>query len=509
MAFTKFTITAADKKCNDGSNYIYYKRAGTGEAANTFIIYMMGGGFCRDFGTGDIWDCDDRTAQQTGSAGWPASLPDSSFLYGILSNDPSENPHFYEATHFYFPYLTSDAWMGTDQDPISTWYFHGQNIARYILDELITNHGLDNTKTLIICGDSAGAVGIYHTLPTWYSDHFATGQDLAGIEWYAVPVSGWLIDPGTLDELDPSFQEILTDAIALWTADSPYMAEAEFIGNEWEAFKSARFWPYVDDAIRDQLLVINAIPDAIPTNFSQIDLAIPMPAPELAFLQSIADTMATQLNDLPRVFAPAEVTDVDSVATPIHAMCLLPAFTRQRVNCRSVNWAIQQLLANRLFAIVQEWDGTFKDENIVGNGTTTPLTAPPSLNITRTVTFQQVISNLGFPIDWKTTYLTIKAAPTDLDAAAIIQIRASNPEGPSDGLTTLNGAPATDPTGACLILDMDNAQATISIHYDITTQLSLISKLYWDMKTYNENDTTVLLTVTGSGKITDPITLSV
>ena len=84
MAFTKNTIVAADKKCNDGSNYIYYKRAGTGGAADTFIVYMMGGGFCRDFGTGDIWDCDHRTATQTGSGSWPASLPDSSFPYGIL-----------------------------------------------------------------------------------------------------------------------------------------------------------------------------------------------------------------------------------------------------------------------------------------------------------------------------------------------------------------------------------------------------------------------------------------
>lgn len=509
MSFTRYTISAADKKANDGTNYVYYKRAGTGSAADTFIVYLQGGGFCRAFGTGDIWDCDDRTPNQTSSSGWPASLPDSQLAYGILSNDSAENPHFFQATHFFFPYLSSDAWLGTDLDAGSGWYFHGQNIARYIIDELIANHGLDTDKTLIICGDSAGAVGIYHTIPYWYADHFDTGEDLDGIEWYAVPVSGWLIDPGTLDPGDVDFQTVLTDAIALWTADSPYMTEPEFVGNEWETFKSARFWPYVDDKIRDRLLTVNAIPDAIPTNFSQIDLALPMPTPELDFLKSIATTMTAELNDLPRVFAAAEVTDVDSVATPLHAMCLLPAFTRQRVNCRSVNWAIQRLIEGKLFAIVDTWDGKFIPETIAGSGTTSPLSSPPSLNLMRTVSFRQTISNIGFPVDWKKIRFTLKSAATDLDANAIIQIVASNPNEAGDGITVLNGSPTSDPTGACLMLDMDAGTATLSIHYEITTQLNLGNAIYWDIKATNEDDTAVLLTVIGNGRVSDPITLTV
>lgn len=34
MSFTRYTITAADKKANDGTDYVYYKRAGSGDDAN-------------------------------------------------------------------------------------------------------------------------------------------------------------------------------------------------------------------------------------------------------------------------------------------------------------------------------------------------------------------------------------------------------------------------------------------------------------------------------------------
>lgn len=222
---------------------------------------------------------------------------------------------------------------------------------------------------------------------------------------------------------------------------------AEFSGVEWKAFKNALFWPYIDDDIKGRLLTLNAIPDAIPVNFSQIDLALPLPTDEGNFLAAIAASMYDELSDLSQVFAQAAVSDVDSVATPLHALLLVPSFMRQKVNCRNCQWAIMKFLEGLDFTIVQAWDGEFIPEEIVGNGESSTIVAP-TLEIVQAVTFSQTISNLGFPADWQKVRFTLKTSRDTSDSQALLQILVTNPKAAGDGLQILNGATTTDYYGA-------------------------------------------------------------
>lgn len=501
---TKYTITAADKKCNDGTPYVYYGRRNP--ASTVYIVWMQGGGFCRAFGTGDTWDCDDRTALQKGSAFYPATLAQT---YGILSNNPDENPHFFHANHFYFPHISSDIWTGTDQDVPSTWYFHGKNIAQFIPQELIDNHELGEGDTLIICGDSGGAAGIYHNANDWHTTYFAAGQPLEGVDWYFVPVSGWVMDPGVLDVGNPTFEEIVTDAIALWTCGSPFLAD--FVGEEYKAFLNDLTWPLLDDAVKARMLVVNAIPDQIPLNFSQIATDLPLPEAEMDMMISIATTMRTQLSKLANVFALSRTSNVDDLLNTLHAMLALPAFMAERYKARNVSWAIHRFIeaeAGATLKLIETWNQQILPSKVQGTGDQQGAVDGGQIDIVQAATLDKTFTGLTYPLDFDSLLFTMKVNSSYPDIAAALQVRWSNPPVGSDGLQTWNGTAVNiaNSVGAGIEPDVVNGTLNLVIHHEITERLAAGTG-YYDLKVLRSDGTEAIL-LTGTYRCNLPITRS-
>lgn len=482
MTFTRYSISDPSRRANDGTNYVYYVQPAVG---NDVVVYLQGGGFCNGFGQGGEWDCNERTLAQKSSSVWPATLPASQFPYGVLSVDPLENPFFNTATMVFCPYLSSDAWLGTMQDAGSGWYFHGWNIAQGMIQELVTNHGLTTGKRLIFVADSAGAVGLWHNLPAWYESWFATGMPLAGISWYAMPISGWLFDPGLLDPQLDSFQTIIQECINLWSADSWFFGMSEFAGiNEWKGLKSLLTYPYIDQAILERLLVVNAIPDAIPVSFSQIDLSYPMPNGEYAFLQGLAGQMATELAAVARVFGVARVNWVDgngNTVVPLHTMGVTRVFRREKTSCWDLNRALEMLLLGISFKLIEAWDGEIAPLVTTGNGIGEVVQR--RLTIYQGVTATLVLEELGVPQFWEQIYWTLKVRRDDNDDDAWVRVVISNPPDVGDGLLLVNGAVAESECLGCLEVRGEKTETvTVRLSPAVTEALSPARFLVWDLE---------------------------
>lgn len=142
-------LTGQHTVCNDGSPATYYIRATTN---TTWIIYLMGGGYCFDANT-----CAQRWKQAPSlmsSKGYPTALTGT----GIYSEDPKINPVFSTANLVFVPYCSSDVWTGnhTSTGQNGDWHFHGAAIVRGLVDDLVAKFSFRSAQLVILTGTSAG-----------------------------------------------------------------------------------------------------------------------------------------------------------------------------------------------------------------------------------------------------------------------------------------------------------------------------------------------------------------
>jgi hypothetical protein len=96
------------------------------------------------------------------------------------------------------------------------------------------------------------------------------------------------------------------------------------------------------------------------------------------------------------------------------------------------------------------------------------------LVITIGLTFDESVSGLVIPADWKTAYWTLKTNPDQPDSDAIVQLCVSNPALATDGLLRLNGnvpaAPVTKDDGA-LTVDQSSGRISVLLSDELTVRL--------------------------------------
>ena len=90
--------------CLDGSPPGYYMRAGSGEGANKWILYLMGGGWCEG-----SEDCYKRSMTELGST---TKYPETTTLEGLLSDNSTVNPDFYNWNIVYVIYCDGASFAG-------------------------------------------------------------------------------------------------------------------------------------------------------------------------------------------------------------------------------------------------------------------------------------------------------------------------------------------------------------------------------------------------------------
>jgi hypothetical protein len=152
-----------DALCNDGTPAVYYLRHGLGAHAADWIVHLPGGGACVD-----TQDCVERRNQSPAEVtGGDRFYPETRGFDGIFDNEPARNRQFFDWTHVYVVYCSSDAWLGDRAAGPGTGDLHlrGSKILTAVFQDLqdaaIHPAGtLAQADRLLLSGTAEGALGV-------------------------------------------------------------------------------------------------------------------------------------------------------------------------------------------------------------------------------------------------------------------------------------------------------------------------------------------------------------
>lgn len=142
-------------------------RAGRGEGARKFLIFLEGGGFC---GSHDA--CLERAGSYLGSTAYDADPPGkyAQWFRELLEHPfakpaQSENPLLWNWNHV-FVRTCDGAYFASDRvDPITVngrqLYYRGQHILDAVMKDLATRQNLQGASEVVLSGCSAGGITLF------------------------------------------------------------------------------------------------------------------------------------------------------------------------------------------------------------------------------------------------------------------------------------------------------------------------------------------------------------
>ncbi|CAN6462280.1 unnamed protein product [Victoria cruziana] len=137
--------------CIDGSPPAYHLHEGFGSGENNWLLQFEGGAWCND-----VRSCWERARTHRGSSLYMNRYES---FNGILSNDASLNPDFYNWNRVKLRYCDGASFAGDSEfhhDAVKL-YFRGQRIFHAIIADLLSK-GMSKAKKALLSGCSAGAL---------------------------------------------------------------------------------------------------------------------------------------------------------------------------------------------------------------------------------------------------------------------------------------------------------------------------------------------------------------
>uniref|UniRef100_A0A0D3DD90 Pectin acetylesterase n=1 Tax=Brassica oleracea var. oleracea TaxID=109376 RepID=A0A0D3DD90_BRAOL len=140
--------------CLDGSLPAYHLDRGFGAGSDNWLLQFEGGGWCND-----IASCKDRSKTHRGSTRF---MTKTAVFTGILSNNASLNPDFYNWNKVRLRYCDGASFAGDRQvgNGTSMLYFRGQRIWNAIILDLLPK-GLAKAEKALLTGCSAGGLSTF------------------------------------------------------------------------------------------------------------------------------------------------------------------------------------------------------------------------------------------------------------------------------------------------------------------------------------------------------------
>ncbi|KAL6619670.1 hypothetical protein ACP70R_034809 [Stipagrostis hirtigluma subsp. patula] len=144
--------------CLDGSAPGYHLQRGSGSGSESWLIHLEGGGWCRN-----LKSCASRQKSMLGSSRYMEHQVE---FAGILSDDKSQNPDFYNWNKVKIRYCDGASFSGNVKDELQNgtrFFFRGQRIWEAVMNELLFK-GLRNAKQIFqafLTGCSAGGLATY------------------------------------------------------------------------------------------------------------------------------------------------------------------------------------------------------------------------------------------------------------------------------------------------------------------------------------------------------------
>ncbi|XP_021730066.1 pectin acetylesterase 9-like [Chenopodium quinoa] len=139
--------------CLDGSLPAYQFSKGFGSGASNWLLHIEGGGWCND-----VNSCLERATTEVGSSNY---MTENNFT-GILSNNESLNPDFYNWNRVMLRYCDGASFAGNSlyENGTSSLYFRGQKIWQAIISDLLPQ-GLAHAEKALLSGCSAGGLAVF------------------------------------------------------------------------------------------------------------------------------------------------------------------------------------------------------------------------------------------------------------------------------------------------------------------------------------------------------------
>nr|XP_033815841.1 palmitoleoyl-protein carboxylesterase NOTUM isoform X2 [Geotrypetes seraphini] len=285
--------------CNDGSPAGYYLKESKG--SKRWLVFLEGGWYCIN-----KENCDARyetMRRLMSSKEWPSSRTGT----GILSSQPEENPHWWNANMVFIPYCSSDVWSGAS--PMSDqndYAFMGVHIIQEVVKELL-GKGLDMAKVLLLAGSSAGGTGVLLNV-----DRVAKQLENMGfpaIQVRGLSDSGWFLDnkqyrrTDCLDTITCAPTEAIRKGIRYWNGIVPERCKQQFEqGEEWNCFFGYKIYP----TLQCPVFVVQWLFDEAQLTVDNVYLTgQPVQEGQWLYIQNLGQELRSTLKHVAASFAPA------------------------------------------------------------------------------------------------------------------------------------------------------------------------------------------------------------
>eukprot|EP00252_Welwitschia_mirabilis_P014469 TRINITY_DN3179_c0_g1_i5.p1 TRINITY_DN3179_c0_g1~~TRINITY_DN3179_c0_g1_i5.p1 ORF type:complete len:242 (-),score=45.30 TRINITY_DN3179_c0_g1_i5:516-1241(-) len=140
--------------CLDGSPPAYNLHRGFGSGRNNWLINLEGGGWCNN-----ISSCIKRSHSHLGSSLY---MGETLVFSGILSDNPLQNPDFYNWNRVAVRYCDGSSFTGDVEhvNEVTKLRFRGQRVWQAIMQDLLEK-GMDKAENALLTGCSAGGLSTF------------------------------------------------------------------------------------------------------------------------------------------------------------------------------------------------------------------------------------------------------------------------------------------------------------------------------------------------------------
>ncbi|CAM4553728.1 palmitoleoyl-protein carboxylesterase NOTUM isoform X1 [Lepidochelys kempii] len=285
--------------CNDGSPAGYYLKESKG--SRRWLLFLEGGWYCFN-----RENCDtryDTMRRLMSSKEWPITKTGT----GILSSQPEENPHWWNANMVFIPYCSSDVWSGASSKSEKNEYaFMGALIIQEVVKELV-GKGLNNAKVLLLAGSSAGGTGVLLNVDRVAEQLEEMGYQ--GIQVRGLADSGWFLDnkqyrrTDCIDTITCAPTEAIRRGIRYWNGIVPERCKLQFKeGEEWNCFFGYKIYP----TLRCPVFVVQWLFDEAQLTVDNVHLTgQPVQEGQWLYIQNLGRELRNTLKDVTASFAPA------------------------------------------------------------------------------------------------------------------------------------------------------------------------------------------------------------
>lgn len=284
--------------CNDGSPAGYYIKESRG--SRRWLIFLEGGWYCFSKQT-----CDTRyetMRRLMSSSKWPTTRTGT----GILSPQPEENPHWWNANRVFVPYCSSDVWSGATMNTEQNDYvFMGSLIIQEVIKELLTK-GLENAKVLLLAGSSAGGTGVLLNVDPVAELLKDLGH--GSVQVRGLSDSGWFLDnkqyrnTDCIDTVSCAPTDAIRRGIRYWDSVVPEQCRRLHEGEEWKCFFGYKVYP----TLKRPVFVVQWLFDEAQMMVDNIHLTgQPVQEGQWRYIQNLGTELRNTMKNVPAMFAPS------------------------------------------------------------------------------------------------------------------------------------------------------------------------------------------------------------